>query len=282
VAADWYLDNDDARLSAAWHPVARGADVAAGPPVPARLLGRPLHLHRTPDGEVAATGARAVQERYGLVWAALDPPRARVPEIPELEAGGWRCDVLARRTRVSAGVLVDNFLDVTHFSYLHQQSFGRARPVTDDGYALTSTGDCVQLRHDTVLHEMRRTPDGGLGQRRIATYTYRPPYWVHLQMLFPADGERAAATLVCQPESADSTVAYVVVALPEADPDLAGQLAFSLGVLEEDLVVLERLADPRLPLTLRTELHTRVDRASVEMRRTLAAFVTDRAGAGAA
>jgi hypothetical protein len=131
----------------------------------------------------------------------------------------------------------------------------------------------VQLRHDAVLHEMRRGPDGALGQRRIATYTYRPPFWTYLQMHFPADGERSAATLVCRPESATSTVAYVVVIIPLTDPELPAQVEFSRLVLEEDLRVLERIEDPRLPLSLHAELHTRADRASVEMRRTLAAFV---------
>lgn len=272
MTADWYLDNDEPRLAAAWHPVLRSVDLADDEPADVVLLGRNLTVTRTPAG-VAAEAWGAV-ERYGLVWVALSEPVAALPAVPELDEVGYHSAVLARRTRVSAGVLIDNFLDVTHFSYLHQQSFGRARPVTDDGYSLTLEGDCVQLTHDTVLQEMRRNPDGGTGQRRIATYTYRPPYWTHLQMYFPDDGERSAATLVCQPESADSTVAYVLVAISADDPGLPEQVAFSRRVLEEDLAVLERLAEPRLPLTLRTELHTRADRPSVEMRRSLAGFVT--------
>jgi phenylpropionate dioxygenase-like ring-hydroxylating dioxygenase large terminal subunit len=270
---DWYLDNDEPRLASAWHPVARAADLALHVASPVLLLGRTFEVTRLGSGVVLCSSGWGAVERYGLVWVALAEPVAPLPSIPEIDEEGFGHDVLARRTRVSAGVLVDNFMDVTHFSYLHHLTFGRAAPVTVEGYELTTEGSRVVLRHDAVLHEMRRMPDGGLGQRRVASYTYAPPYWIHLQMFFPSDGERASATLVCQPESATSTVAYVVVALPAPAADLAEQVAFSVRVLEEDLRLLEHLEEPRLPLTLRTELHTRADRASVEMRRSLLSFV---------
>ncbi len=272
-----YLHNDDQRLSGAWHPVAQSIDVAPGDSAPTRLLGRRLTVSRDAGGLASVAGSWGAAERYGLVWAALTEPTEAGPyEIPELATEGFHADALVRRTSASAGVVVDNFLDVTHFSYLHQQSFGRSRPVTHDGYALQASGQVVRLEHDTVLNEMRRTPDGGVGQRRIATYTYQPPFWAHLQMYFPDDGERSAATLICRPETSTSTVVYVVVAISDSDPGLADQVAFSLRVLDEDLVVLEQLVDQRLPLLPQAEQHTRADRAAIEMRRTLATWLAAR------
>ncbi|GAA2229157.1 aromatic ring-hydroxylating dioxygenase subunit alpha [Herbiconiux moechotypicola] len=297
------LDNDDTRLRRAWHPVGRSVDVGAEP-FPARLLGTPLTLVR--DGVVARAGhgredephspvrvvegeAWGVQEIYGLVWVALEPPVAELPRIPEWFDPAYHSAVLTRTTTVGAGVLIDNFLDVTHFSYLHRQSFGRAKAVTDEGYSIIAKGDFVQLQHDTVLQEGRRQNNGEFGQRRIATYTYWPVYITHLQMYFPVDGDEAAATLVCQPESSDLTRAYVLVLIPRTDPGLDDQVRFSRQVLDEDLVIVERMADPRLCLSVRSELHTRADRAAVEMRRTLSDFLdactvaqsTDAASAGA-
>lgn len=277
------LDNDDAALRHAWHPVARARDVGVTP-VRVQLNGDVLELART--GPLVRTGhgrqdepfdaVRVVsgetwglQEVYGLIWVAQEAPVVPIPHLPEWFDAGYHSDVLVARTHVSAGVLIDNFLDVTHFSYLHRQSFGRSRPVTDDGYELTAGPDRVVLTHDTVLQEGRRNQEGGLGQRRIATYTYHPAYLAHLQMYFPTDGEQAAATLVCQPRSATSTDAYVVVLVPTSDEGLADQVAFSRRVLQEDLDVLERMADPRLCLTVKAEKHTRADRASIEMRKLL-------------
>nr|WP_246414226.1 hypothetical protein [Microbacterium thalassium] len=219
--------------------------------------------------------AADVAERYGLVWAALEPPIAPIPDYPEWFDDAYQSDVLTRQTHVAAGIVIDNFLDVTHFSYLHRQSFGRSRPVTDDGYRITARGDFVQLEHDTIIQEGRRNSEGGLGERRIATYTYWPPYICHLQMYFPGDGERAAATIVCQPESAASTRVYVTVIVPRTDPGLDEQVTFSRRVLDEDLTIVSRMPDPRLCLTVRAEFHTRADRASVEMRRTMLDFLEE-------
>lgn len=283
------LDNDDARLRRAWHPVARSQDVGESPQE-VRLLGETLTVRRagvrawTGHGmpaaeadriELVAGTAVGVAERYGIVWVSLETPIAPIPDYPEWLDSTYHSDVLTRRTRVSAGIVIDNFLDVTHFSYLHRQSFGRSRPVTDDGYRIIARGDFVQLEHDTVLQEGRRNSEGGLGERRIATYTYWPPYICHLQMSFPADGGRAAATIVCQPESHDSTQVFVTVLLPRTDTGLPDQVEFSRRVLDEDLIIVSRMPDPRLCLTVRAEFHTRADRASVEMRRTMLDFLEE-------
>jgi len=37
----------------------------------------------------ARVRAFRAQERYGLIWAALEEPRWPLPEVPELEDGGW-------------------------------------------------------------------------------------------------------------------------------------------------------------------------------------------------
>ena len=37
----------------------------------------------------ARVAAFEAQERYGLIWVALEPPRWPLPEVPELEDGEW-------------------------------------------------------------------------------------------------------------------------------------------------------------------------------------------------
>jgi phenylpropionate dioxygenase-like ring-hydroxylating dioxygenase large terminal subunit len=281
------LDNDDPRLRRAWHAVARSVDVGDAAHV-VKLNGdsytlvrrgntvRSGHGHENESHspvEIQDGEAWGIQELYDLVWIAQEEPVQPLPNIPEWFDPTYHSAVLTKKTPVSAGVLIDNFLDVTHFSYLHRQSFGRSRPVTDDGYSIEVNGEEVKLTHDTVLQEAQRNSVGGLGQQRIATYTYWPPYMTHLQMFFPEDGTVAAATLITQPEAADSTNAYVLVLIPLSDPGLDEQVTFSERVLMEDLRILERMADPRLCLSFRSELHTRADRASVEMRKSIAKFI---------
>ena len=58
----------------------------------------------------ARIGAFGCQERYGLIWVALAEPRWPLPEVPELEDGGWtvvtgRAVPLALRRRPPGGEL---------------------------------------------------------------------------------------------------------------------------------------------------------------------------------
>jgi len=276
------LANDDRRLRSAWHPVVRAVDFdPSGTGV--LLLGEPWTVTR-PDGALRAadaSGAPAwgVEERYGLIWLAPDEPVTPLPVYPEYE-GELVYEVIRRTTSASAGVMIDNFLDVTHFSYLHQRTFGLVRPVTVERYDLSLDDWEITLTHETRLHESSTPLDGTLdldGLTRVATYVYRPPYVTHLRMPFPpGEGEDSSSTLACQPESADSTVAYVVVGWPARDPEgLKAQLDLSDAVLAEDLAMIELIDDPRLPLSLKAELHTRADRAGVEMRRMLTAYLAE-------
>ena len=273
------LANDDLRLRHAWHPVSRTVDLApSGTDV--LLLGEPWTIRR-PGGALEAADASGVsawgvEERYGLVWLAPDEAVTPLPEYPEYE-DGLAYEVIRRTTSASAGVLIDNFLDVTHFSYLHQRTFGLVRPVTVERYELALSEWTITLTHETRLHESSTPLDGTLdldGLTRTATYVYSPPYVTHLRMAFPpGEGENSASTLACQPESATSTVAYVIVGWPSHE-GLDAQLALSDAVLAEDLAMVELIEDPRLPLSLKAELHTRADRAAVELRRMLTSYLS--------
>lgn len=274
------LDNADQRLGAAWHVIARSTDVGEVPVV-AWLLGVPWTVVRHADSVAALDGAgdppAEIAERYGLVWIAPRRPTGDEPELPEMADPRYTTGVVVRRTPVAAGVLVDNFLDVSHFSYLHRETFGRVAPVTTQDLTVERGPHTIRVVHATDLHEGTELREGA-GSRhgpaspswRVATYTVLAPYVVHLQMDFPALNERSAATLVCQPETSDATTVYVLVAAPADQPaSLAEQLDLSTAVLDEDLSILELMAQPQLELSLHTELHTRADRASVEYRRLL-------------
>ena len=220
-----------------------------------------------PPSGMRVRPAHAVVERYGLVWLAPEQPLTPFPELPECEDPAYQWSVLPpRRTRVSAGVVIDNFFDVAHFSYLHSETFGITEPVTLADATFARDGWQARLVHATRLRESAG------GEQRVATYTMTAPFAMHLGLLFPATGEHQMVAFVAQPEDASTTVVYKLVALPRTDaPDaLAAVERFEVQVLEEDLAVLELIEDPALVLDLHGELHTKADRASIELRRILA------------
>jgi vanillate O-demethylase monooxygenase subunit len=71
------------------------------------------------------------QERYGLVWAALEEPRWPLPEVTELEDGTWTVVTAGPyRWRCDAARQVENFTDLGHFPWVHPGLLGDPdRPV---------------------------------------------------------------------------------------------------------------------------------------------------------
>jgi phenylpropionate dioxygenase-like ring-hydroxylating dioxygenase large terminal subunit len=241
-----------------------------------------------PDARVPprarATAAAGVQERYGLVWIAPDEPVCGLHEFPEWEAGPergfdriWSSVV---RTPVSAAQLVDNFLDASHFPFVHGATFGvdEAARVVDrgierDGWVVRNVFDSwyrnfddplAGTEHDEVQpQELLKQGDAGLT--------------VYLRLYFPVTRSTMAILFCCQPETATSTRIYKLIARDDyaGDPARITQcIADEDQILAEDLAVLERYERMEIHLDPRVELHTKADRLSVEWRRVLGDLVS--------
>ena len=73
-----------------------------------------------------------VQERYGLVWTALEDPLEPLYELPEWEAEEFvwlQADPLD--SPVGVAVSVENFRDVAHFPFVHKVSMGPTPEVVE-------------------------------------------------------------------------------------------------------------------------------------------------------
>ena len=92
----------------------------------------------------ANLSAVAVAERYGLVWLCPGEPVAPIPEMAvDSDPSFRRINTGVAVWRVSAPRMVDNFLDIAHFPYVHRGTFGGAQEPRvpsidlvdlDDGY----------------------------------------------------------------------------------------------------------------------------------------------------
>ena len=70
----------------------------------------------------------AVEERYGLVWVCLGTPRAAIPHMSfEDDPTFRRINTPVEVWTTSSTRMADNFLDITHFPYVHIGTFGRAQ-----------------------------------------------------------------------------------------------------------------------------------------------------------
>jgi len=122
-----------------WYVIDAAADI---PRVPkrTRLLGRELVTRRDADGAIkvatvaddGAPGALLpVSERYGYVWTTLGTPARAAVDIPEADEAD-RQHVVCGAVAVNASGLriVENFLDMAHFPFVHTDILG-AEPHTE-------------------------------------------------------------------------------------------------------------------------------------------------------
>ena len=222
--------------------------------------------------------AAAVAESAGVVWIAPCRPPNGPPATgafgPEFLTG-----ILdPAEADVDPGLMLDNFLDVAHFPFVHAATFGSEQSAAVDGYHINRTkhGFVATTEHLFNHHEDPGVATGlrPLVQRRRMTYTYLPPYAATLRLDYLDAGGTNVIVFAVQPMRERRCRVYTVLIRNDLDPSqLAGAVAFEQRVLDEDLAVQQRMAG-RLPLDLTAEVHTRADRLTIELRRILAETVT--------
>ena len=129
-----------------WYVLDALADIPAAPRSN-RLLGVDLTTRREADGRVVVCTADhgtplPVRERYGYLWTTLGEPDRDLLPIPEADEPDRRhvvCGAVAVR---SSGLrIVENFLDMAHFPFVHTDILG-AEPHTEVRQYI------AEIRHD--------------------------------------------------------------------------------------------------------------------------------------
>jgi phenylpropionate dioxygenase-like ring-hydroxylating dioxygenase large terminal subunit len=275
--------NVDPELRRAWHPVALSTEL----PLEATLLGVSYSVQRVGDGVEVSPTPHAVQERWGLVWIAPEPPLVDLFDDPDAEdrdfVGAWLPPSV---TNASAAFVADNFLDVAHFPFVHAGTFGAGEEtsvppyeIADEPYGVRSIQDqWFDNPEDPGVVEGRRP----VRQRRRATYVYRVPFQLLLRLEELDAGAVKTILFFAQPQTLTSTRVYTKMLLhgiggvDRPGPDVvANEVAFEQAVLAEDLALHAKTRLTGLPLTPRDELHVRADRLGVALRRQLRTFRTD-------
>jgi vanillate O-demethylase monooxygenase subunit len=225
--------------------------------------------------------AAGVVERDGFVFLAPEAPVNEILEVTEAWSPEFQQGYLGpMRAAVGAGLMIDNFLDLAHFPFVHAATIG-----TDDAMQFDADierdgfGMVVRSEH---LFPNREDPGVASGerpllQRRRLTYTYKAPFSVCLRIDYLDAGGTNILSFHVQPEDDSTCSLYMLVARNDLDGDddrLAQAISFEQKVVEEDLTLQERYRDKRLPLDLTTEVHLKADRMTVELRRILHDLVT--------
>ena len=228
----------------------------------------------------------AAAEHAGLVWVCLDAgadpdaPAAGfpLPDFPEWGDDAYRLIRIPQYDwRCSAARRVENFVDFSHFAWVHEGILGdRSNPeIPDHDVVRTDATLWFRLGIEEPATDLKgdaaRAGDGEKVQREPSHYTLSMPFTVRLDQPLP-DGHHFVLFVASCPVSARETRNFTWNARNyDLDPTRDQAFVdFQQLILEQDRVVVESQRPEELPIDLSEELHIKgVDRVSIDYRRWL-------------
>jgi len=216
------------------------------------------------------------QERYGLVWVRLvDTGPQPLPEMAEWDDPTY-LQVLPDSIPIAAaaGRQIEGFLDVSHFAFVHKESFGEPEnPVVPDYNVAKAPYGFVADYISTVsnyAHAYKHlNPPGFPWHRHFEVFL---PFTAKLTVEFPGGGLLHIMN-TASPVSARKTRLFVPICRNfDKDSPIEETLDFNYQVFDEDIAIVEQQFPEDLPLKLHDEAHFPADRSSITYRKGLAAL----------
>jgi phenylpropionate dioxygenase-like ring-hydroxylating dioxygenase large terminal subunit len=231
-----------------------------------RCVRIPAHPERKPPTRAQVKTYQA-RERYGLIWVSLGQPQHEIPPFPEWDDSDYRkifCGPYP--VRASGPRIVENFLDVGHFPYVHEGILGvRERPEIED-YESTIGPDGVVSKGVRVYQ-----PDPyGTGEGDTVAYTYRAFRPLTAYFIKESEESGFSILLTVTPHEATDSTAWLWMAmnygheLPEQD-----LREYQDKIFSQDRPIVQSQRPELLPLDLQAELHLRSDRTAIAYRKWL-------------
>ncbi|MCP5025681.1 MAG: Rieske 2Fe-2S domain-containing protein [Actinomycetia bacterium] len=227
----------------------------------------------------AHLGCCPTTERYGLVWVCPGEPRAVIPEVPhDRDPAFRRINTGVEVWQTSATRMVDNFLDISHFPWVHTGTFGAGQAtevlpieleqLDDDFFGFACEVDANNPEEAVVTSGC----DEEVVHRWMTT-GYSLPFLVRSTIRY-ADGLEHIL-LLCSTPVDDVTSYFTFVVWRNDDFSIDGQevIAFDRAIGAEDKVMLEQIPGP-LPLSETDLVSVGSDKPSVEWRRRLLEVIT--------
>ena len=220
----------------------------------------------------------AVAEKYGLVWLCPGEPVASIPEMSaESDPSFRRINTGVAVWKVSAPRMVDNFLDISHFPYVHRGTFGGAQEPRVPSIDLADLDDGYHgYRYEVVARNPEEaqastgSDDAVVG--RVMTTGFCLPLPVRSTIAYDTGLQHLLLLLSSPIDEATSYFTFVVWRNDEFDIPAEEVVAFDRAIGEEDRQMLERLSG-ELPLGQTTLVSVQADKPSVEWRRRFKALL---------
>ncbi|MDZ7886134.1 MAG: aromatic ring-hydroxylating dioxygenase subunit alpha [Mycobacterium sp.] len=237
-----------------------------------RIPSRPADA---PIPSAARAQAYQVREKYGLVWVAMADPRDEIPLFPDdiYDLPGWKSFLAYRKVwNASAARAVENFMDFSHFPYVHNGLLGTEETAEIAPYTVEKRENGL---HYWLEQEEPSDLYGAGGSQKVRfEYTLLVPFTIHLKKIEIGTGRETIITQFTLPMTESTTELFVIIARNHShdEPDCTfGD--FTTTIMEQDRPIVESQRPEKLPDSLREELHIKVpDAASLLYRQRLASL----------
>ncbi len=240
-----------------------------------------LGEHSVLPSRASLRGPAGVHESHAMLFIAPDEPLTPRPSVAAAADPTFlRGDLPVMEVRASAGLLADNFLDMAHFPFIHAGTFGADGAREVPNYRVTRTGYSFEATYE---HEFAHREDPGVAaglrplvQRRRLTYRYTAPFHLELAIEFLDAGGSNVIGFFLTPVDDETVRIYSSLWRDDLDGSIERMreaIEFEVAVINEDLWLQTRMEVLSIPLNITSEVHTRADRTTVELRRILADFV---------
>ena len=219
-----------------------------------------------------------VEERYGLVWVCLDQPAAPIAAMP------WDDDPEFRRINnpvdpwaSSATRMTDNFLDISHFPWVHAGTFGGAQKTVVPKIDLVDLDDDfygyayeVEVNNPEAATSTTGVTDEVVHRHMSSGFAL--PFTVRSTIRYETGLEHIILLLSTPIDDGHSYFTFVVWRNDDFSVPAEEIIAFDRAIGAEDKIMLEKL-DGTLPLERTGVVSVQADKASVEWRRRFAAML---------
>lgn len=216
---------------------------------------------------------------YEMLWVRLEKSQSTIPPfVAEEDTRLRKVNCGPYFVQTSAPRIVENFLDMSHFGFVHEGWLGDRDHTAMLDYEVqkTATGilatRCQAWQPKSNLHSET-------GSMVDYTYEVNAPFTCILtkapdpatlqKHLADKENFRESIALFVCPITPETSRVWIRMAMTDFEsPDSALQ-SFQNTIFGQDQPVLESQSPKRLPLDLRAELHTVADKASSAYRRYL-------------
>jgi len=232
--------------------------------------GQCIHIPAMPEhkpAKRACVRTYKVKEAYGFVWVCLGEPAYVIAPFPEWDNPEFRkifCGPYLVET--SGPRIIENFLDVSHFPFVHENILGAQNHAGIDDYKVTTNAKGVVSTGVKVYQ-----PDPyGTGQGDTVAYTYITSRPLTAYLLKESQGPQFSILLVITPHTPVKSTAWMWMTMNYGHEIPEKELVdWQNTIFAQDKPIVESQQPKCLPLNPKAELSMRSDKTAVSYRRWL-------------